>query len=261
MANAAIVIDNNADSSTVAASSQVLTLPASNLLTPHPSERWRSTASSSYFVLDKGSVISADTVALFGLTCGATSTVQLRLNSIDATGAAGDILNTGALATGDAHFDVNYTSFVYRLSAPASWRYARFDIIDPAATYVEAGCVLDGLSESFAYNFTPSSTIQHVDRSRVAPTSSGMTLTWDDNEFRRIALSFDFTTRTQRYGVIERLDRVKGRKRNVFMMTDTASDNMPRDSVYGLVTDLTPVTFGPAGADIFGKQLRIDERI
>jgi hypothetical protein len=64
----------------------------------------------------------------------------------------------------------------------------------PTPTYVEAGCLLDGLSESFAYNFVPGGSIQVVDRSRVAPTSSGMTLTWDDNQFRRVDLTFQWVS-------------------------------------------------------------------
>jgi hypothetical protein len=211
-------------------------------------------------MLDKGASIASDTVGLFGLTCGDNATVRLRLSSIDASGAAGDIADTGTLSVGDPSFSVDYASFVYRLPAPASWRYTRIDLADPDATYVEAGCLLDGLSESFAYNFVPGGSIQVVDRSRVAPTSSGMTLTWDDNQFRRADLTFQWVSETQRYGLIERLDRASGRRRNVLLMTDTASTNLPRDSVFGLVTDITPVTFGVI-FDLFGKQLRIDERI
>jgi hypothetical protein len=260
MGSAAIVIDNNADAATVGASSQVLTLPVSNLLTPHPSERWRSLTSADFLVLDKGSLISADTVMLCGMTCGANATIRLRLSTIDASGAAGDILDTGLLSSGDVHFDVEYGSFVYRLSEPTSWRYVRFDISDPDATFVEAGCILDGLSTIFDFNFVPGGSIQHVDLSRVAATSSGMTLTWDDSTFRRIDFTFDFVSEDQRYGLVERMDRVIGRKRNVFLMTNPDSTNLPRDSVFGLVTNITPITFG-AVIDIFGKQLQIDERI
>lgn len=265
MANAAIVIDNNADNGTVGASSQALTMPASNLRTPHPSERWRSLSNTDWFVLDKGSAIAADTVMVCGLTCGPNATVRLRLSSIDATGVVGDVADSGVLANGGANFDVLYGCFVYQLPSPMPSRYLRFDIADPDAGFVEAGCVLDGLAESFAYNFAPGDSVQHVDRSRISPTSSGMTLVWDDNTFRRLSLSFNSITWAQRYGVIERLDRVKGRKRNVLLLTDPASTNLPRDSIYGLVTDQTPITFAQAygsdGKPLFGKQLRIDERI
>jgi|GEM_PF-2994467 len=260
MGNAALVIDNDADNGTVVASSQALTMPASNLLTPHPSQRWRSLSSADYFVLDKGAASTGDTAAVFGLTCSAAASVRLRLSSIDATGAAGDVLDTGTVAHGAASFDTGYGCFLHRLAAPASWRYLRFDISDPGADYVEAGTILDGLSEVFDYNFVPGGGFQHVDRSRVSKTASGLTLVFDDDTHRRIDLSFDFVTAGQRFGLIERLDRVKGRKRNVLLMTDVESTNLPRESIFGLVTDQTPVGFGPV-FDIYGKQLRIEERV
>jgi hypothetical protein len=261
MGNATLVIDNLADDGIVGASSQVLTMPATNLQTPSPSERWRSLNSADWFVLDKGASIEADTVMVGGLTCGANATVRLRLSTLDDSGATGDVLDTGDIANGDAHFDIEYGMFLWRLASPGSWRYARFDISDPDATFVEAGCILDGLSESLAYNFVPGSTgFQHNDRSRVAMTSSGITLTWADNTYRSVGLSFDFITATQRYGVVERLDRVKGIKSNVLLITDPDSENLPRDSVWGLVTNPSPISFGPI-PDIFGKQLQINERI
>jgi hypothetical protein len=259
MASACILIDNQADGARAFASSQALAMPVSNLLTPHPSERWRALADSAWIVLSKMAA-PADTVMLCGLTCGPDATVRLRLSSADSTGAAGDILDTGAVSSGNVHFDVDYSSFVWRLAAPAMWRYTRFDIVDPGASFVEAGCIVDGLSESFDFNFVSGGERQWVDRSRVSETSSGMTLTWDDVSFRRLNLSFDFISLQQKNGLIERLDRVKGRKRNVLFILDPETNNLPRDSVYGLVTDLTPVTYGSV-VDIFGKQFRIDERI
>lgn len=260
MANAAVVIDNLADGKTVVASSQVLTMPASNLLTPHPQERWRSGVNAASIILDKGAALSADSVGLFGVTGGMNSTVRLRLSSSDALGTAADVLDTGVLSTGSVAYDVVYHSFIWRLAAAASYRYARFDLTDPDKTYVEAGCLLDGLSEAFAYNFSWSAGFQHHDRSSVVKVAGGGTLTWQDNTYRSIALPFDWVTSAQRYGVIERLDRVKGKTANILLMTDTASTNMPRDSIYGLVTQQTQIGFVP-GFGLFSKVLNIEERI
>lgn len=260
MANAALVIENLALAGNVAASSQVLTMPSSKLLTPHPSERWRSMSGADWFVLDSQAGIAADTVMIGGLTCSADAMVRMRLSSIDATGAAGDVLDTGNVSNGSQNFDVDYGSFVALLGAPAVWRYLRFDITDPAADYVEAGFVLEGLRDEMAVNFTPGGSVQYVDRSRVSTTSSGLTLVWSDNHFRRLDLSFPWVEEAQRYGVIERLDRVCGRRKNVLVITEPNAPNLPRASFYGLVTDVTPVTFGPI-FDLFGKQLRLDERV
>jgi hypothetical protein len=265
MANASLMIDNLALSGSVGASSQVLTMPASNLLTPHPSERWRSLVNSAWFVLDKGAAEPADTVMVCGLTCGPNAMVRLRLSTIDLTGAAGDVLDSGAIASGTLNFDVLYGSFVWQLPSPAAWRYVRFDISDPDADFVEAGCIADGLAESFSVNFSNSGSVQHVDRSRVSPTASGMTLTWKDNTFRRIDLSFDSVSWAQRFGVVERLDRVMGVTENVLLIIDPASLNLPRDSIFGLVTSQTPIAFAQAydstGKPLFGKEIRMDERI
>ncbi len=265
MANACLVIDNQADAGTFGASSQVLTMPAANLKSPHPSERWRSLSSADWFVLDKGALQLADTVMVNGLTCGVNAQVRLRLNTIDGTGAAGDVYDSGPVESSSVNFDTGYGAFVARLAAPAAWRFARFDISDPDAAYVEAGCVLDGLSEMFAVNFANGGSIQHVDRSRVSQTASGLTLPWKDNKFRRIDFTYNSVTSAQRYGLIERLDRDKGRTSNVLLLIDPDSDNLARDSIFGLVTDQTPVAFAQAygvdGKPLFSKQLRMEERI
>jgi hypothetical protein len=131
---------------------------------------------------------------------------------------------------------------------------------DPDASYVEIGCILDGLSEAFVYNFVSGSSIQWNHRSRVEKASSGQTLTWPDNKFRSAALSFNLVDGDQRFGLIEQLDMVNGLTGNVLLMTNTDSDNMPRDSIFGLVTEISPNTFGPIFT-LFGKQLKIEERV
>ena len=260
MANAAFVLDNLALAGHVTASSQALTMPASKLLTPHPSERWRSLSDADYMVLDNGGSISADTVMIGGLTCSEDATLRLRLSSIDATGVAGDVFDSGAVVNGDASFDVDYRSFVAVLEAPLVWRYLRFDISDPGADYVEAGFVLEGLREEMAVNFAQGGAVQYVERSRGSNTSSGMSLVWQDNAFRKVDLSFPWVEEAQRYGLVERLDRVCGRRSNVLLITEPDAPNLPRVSFYGLMSDVTPVTFGVI-FDLYGKQLRMEERI
>jgi hypothetical protein len=170
------------------------------------------------------------------------------------------VWDTGPIANGSRFFDVFYSSFVFRLASPLAWQYARFEIFDPDASFVEAGFPVDGLSEVFDYNFAPGGGIQDVDRSRVTPTAAGLTLTWPDNTFRRLDMNFDWVSARQRNGMIARLDRVKGRHSSVLLLTNTNETNLPRAAIYGLVTDQTPVTFGPISG-IYGKQLRIDERL
>lgn len=261
MGNAAIVLDNFADDSTLAASSQALAMPASNLLTPHPSERWRSLTSPAYFVMDQGSVLAGDTVMICGLTAGANATAQLRLSSVDPTGAAGDIYDSGVVSAGSATFDVDYGAFIALLNAPASWRYVRFDLDDPDQTYVEAGLIFAGLRTVFDFNFSPAASAQYVDRSRIAVTAAGQTQVWPDNTFRRLDLPLEWVSAAQRFGVIEQLDRSTGMRKNLVLILDVASSFLARDCLLGTITDITPVTYVTTLADIFGKQLKFDERL
>lgn len=260
MANAALLTDNHALAGLVSASGQALAMPASNLLTPHPSERWRSLTRAAFFVLDKGSQRLGDTVMVKGLTLGPNATMRLRLSSVDSDGAAGDVFDSGPVTNGSANLDRDYFAAVWLLPAPATWRYTRVDIDDPDAAAVEAGCIVDGLRDSFDYNFAIGSSVQFVDRSRVAMSAAGLSLVWPDNWYRKIDFNFEWVSAEQRYGLVERMDRVNGRRLNVLLIADTASPNLARDSFYGLVSDLTPSTFAQA-VEIYGKQLRIDERL
>lgn len=261
MANAAALYDNFADDGTVAASSNTVGLPASNLLTPHVSERWRSATNSDFFVLDLGALQSADTVMVRGLTAGDNATVRLRLSSGDASGAAGDVFDLGIVANqANANFDLDYGAYVQLLDAPAAFRYVRFDISDPDASYVEAGAVCVGARTQFTYNFVPGASLGYVDRSRSATTSAGLTLIWVDNSYRQLGLNFDFVTSDQRYGLIEAMDRLNGQRANLLMVVDTESANLARDFIWGLIATLSAVTT-PDVIDIFGKQFTINERL
>jgi hypothetical protein len=262
MANAAAVFNNQAlaAAAVITASSQQQTLPVSNLQTPHVSERWRSASNADYFTVDKGSLVADDTVMVRGMTASVAATARLRLSTSDP--ASGDVLDTGALASGaTAYFDLTYGAFVYLLAAaPSAWRYARFDIADTAASYVEAGVVCIGTRNQFDINFEAGESLGYVDRTRLAQTAGGLTLTWPDNKFRRWSVNFPWIDAAQRYGFVEQMDLLNGKGQNVLMIRDTGSANLARDSIFGLVTDLAPVTL-PEVIDIFGKVYNIDERL
>lgn len=263
MANAGLLVVNDADTGFISASSQVLTMPAAKMTTPHPSERWRSNSNNDYVVVDKLRVKTGNTFMAKGLTCGPNSTVRLRLSANDQSVAVGEVFDSGVIASGSQSFDVAYGACVWAFPNAMSWRWSRLDIHDPDSTFVEVGSVIDGLRTDFEFNFALSSTVQYIDRSRVAQSSAGLTLTWEDNNYRRLNLNFERITEEERYGIIELMDRVKGIHRNVLMITDTTNENLPRSAFFGLVTDLTPVTFA-VFTDLlhyFGKQFRIDERI
>src|SRR5258707_15590948 len=100
MGNAAISGSNLADGRPIAASSQELQMPVGKLLLPDIEDRFRSKTSAVQIVVDLGAGAGVDSIALYGLTLGPNATVRIRLATADATGAAGDALDTGSVADG-----------------------------------------------------------------------------------------------------------------------------------------------------------------
>ena len=260
MANAAISYINLADLGNISASSQVTTMPASNLQDPHVEVRWRTNSNDAYFIVDLLSAQSIDTVLVRGITVGSGAMVRVRVCSIDPTGIDGDIADTGVVASGTTYFDYNYGAIVYRLSEPSTARYVRVDITDSAASYVEAGRVFVGLSTQFTYNYNWGWSLGYTDRSVRIKSRGGQTLVLSDNSYRTLTIDFGWVSSAQRYGIVESVDRVNGQHTDILLITDTASTNLARDTIWGLVTSLSVVT-NPVLADIFGKQYIIEERL
>lgn len=260
MANAAIAYLNLADLGNIATSSQVTSMPVSNLQDPHIGIRWRSNINDAYFVVDLLSSQTVDTVVVLGLTVSSTATVRVRICSVDPTGGSGDVADSGTIASGSTYFDATYGAIVYKLDAAASARYIRVDITDNTASYVEAGRVFVGLSTQFTYNYNWGWSFGYTDRSVRIKSRGGQTLVLADNSFRTLTVDFGWVSSAQRYGIVESVDRVNGQNTDVLFITNTDSTNLARDSIWGLVNNLSAVT-NPALADIFGKQYVIEERL
>jgi hypothetical protein len=261
MANAAIAGGNLV--AAVSATSQELLMAASNLLTPHAEERWRSKSGADAFVCDLGSPKALDTVAVRGVTAGAAATVRVRVSSSDASGLAGDLYDSSAGPA--ASFDADYDAIVALLAEPVTGRYVRVDIADPGAAYVEAGVAFVALRWAFTTNFSYGWQVQWVDRSTTQESRGGQTLTWRDNRYRKLQLDFKFVTAAERYGVVERIDRDNGLCDSVLVIIDTASANLARDSILGVSIDVTPVVQPDPVFDgdgpLFSKSYQIKERL
>ena len=255
MASAAVGYLNLADAGTVTAvSSQATTMPATNVQNVHVQRRWRSLVNSANFVIDLGASKSVDTVGVFGMTMSASGTIRIRLSTSDATGAAGDAYDSGVVAVVSS-----YNAHVSLVTAPVTARYFRADLSDAAATYVEAGRVFIGVRTPLTYNFAYGWQKGFVDRSIKSKTRGGQTQVWLDNHYRILDVTFSTVTRAQRNAVVEDIDRINGQSTDVLFIIDPASSVPARDSIWGLITDATPVVQSYFG--VFSKQYKIEERL
>jgi hypothetical protein len=250
--NAYIAYQNLFDSAALlTASSSTLLLPVSNLNVPHIARKWRGTGGTTdYFLTDLGSLQLLDTIAVFGIT---GSQIRIRVSSVDATGAAGDLFDTGTITV-----DQIYLSSIQLLTSVVSGRYVRVDIMTTGA-YVEAGRCFIGVRTQFSYNYVSGWSRLWNDRSVKTKTRGGQTQVWNDNKFRSIDVSFDFLSQADRDGFIETIDSTNGYSTDVLFVLKPQSTNLSRDSIWGLVSAMTPVV--QPSVSTFTKQFTIEERL
>lgn len=252
MANAYIAYENLADDAvTLTASSSELLLPISNILVPHIARKWRGTSGATdSFLIDLGAITAIDTMAVLGIT---GQQIQFRVSAVDITGVAGEIYDSGVTSV-----DQNYLSSICIIPASVSGRYIRVDITT-TGDYVEAGRVFVGSRTQFAYNYVKGWQRLWTDRSTKSKTRGGQTQVFADNTFRSIDVTFDFLSQNDRDGFIETIDRVNATKTDILFVTNPDSTNLSRDSIWGLISGMTPVVQQYVGA--FSKQYMIEERL
>lgn len=251
MANACIAYTNLADAAALTSSSNVSLLPVSNIQNVHVARKWRATdGTTASFIADFGSLKSFDTLAVMGIT---GTQIQFRISSTDPTGLTALVYDSGVLSVAQA-----YLSAIAIISSPVSGRYIRVDITT-TGTYVEAGRFFAGVRSQFAYNFVRGWQRSYTDRSLKTKTRGGQTQIFQDVTYRSLDVTFDFLTQSDRNGFVEDIDRVNATKVDVLFITDPSSTNLARDSLWGLISNLTPVV--QPYYSTFTKQYQIEERL
>lgn len=251
MANAAIAYENLFDDATLTASSQELLLPASNIQNPHVARKWRATGTADFVVADMGAATTIDTIGVFGIS---GDEIRVAISNTDATGDTGEIYDSGFVTVDSA-----YSSYVnLRTLNSISGRYFRFEL-SAAGGVLEIGRIFLGLRTHFTYNFTRGWSRTWVDRSIRAKTRGGQTQVSSDVSYRSLDLTFNLISDTDRHGFIEDIDRINGQKTDVLFITNPDSANLARDSIWGLMTQLTPVVQPYPNAST--KQYQIEERL
>lgn len=251
MGNAALLYENLADDATIAVSSQLAAAAGALVQNVHVARKWRSESSGDWLLADLGAFMSLDTIAVMGLTA---TEYRVRLSSSDPGGAAGDILDTGTLAVDQA-----YAQAIALLDAPAAARYLRIDLANSGGSYVEAGRLVAGLRNRFEINFSFDWSIGYVDPSIVTKTRGGQTQVSREQSYRQASLKFDFLRPTDRFGFVQEADRLNGIKDDVLFIFDEDSTALPRDTIWGRVVDLSPVS--QPFFDVYSKDYRIEERL
>ena len=133
----------------------------------------------------------------------------------------------------------------------------RFDLA--GTTPPAAGRLFIGLSETLKYNFSWGAERRWLDLSRKRRTEGGQTQSQRRAKTRAWNVSFDHLTTDEVNGLVEDIDAINGLTEDLLIIRDTGSDDLARDSLFGLMTDLTPVA--DAYFDGHTKRYEIEGRL
>lgn len=257
--------NNLADLSTTTLSAQgaeTLT-PVSNLLNPHVGKKWRHNAASTYVLADLGSSQLVDTVMLAGLNLTAP-TVRVRLSSTsgspDNFGTTGDVADSGSLPYANWFYDTNSGLLALIGLATSPCRYVRIDISQGSASYIEAGRIFAGSSNTFATGPQAPYTRAFVRGSVDSIGVGGQTFVDLRKGHRTLAFNFTFVSETERSGFLESMG---ARIANVGHLDALWIMGLPLDAIWGYVDGefrLTQSIYGPSPA-VYSAEFLVRERL
>lgn len=160
MKNLTFLSPTLSDAATLAASSQVSTLPVANLQNMQPKKKWRSSGTTEYITLDFGAAGAAlNSLALIGhnLTSAATLRVRGKATSDVTVSPTVDTTALSAWPATGKPSDSYWNHFLSWLewSNTTALRYWRLDIADAgnAAGYLQAGRLMAGIYWRPSINF------------------------------------------------------------------------------------------------------------
>lgn len=258
---------NLADSGTVDASSWIAASPPALLQDQHISRRWKGRSGDTEFIiLDLGALSVIDTIGLFGCartrladdiqeTMDETATTRVRVSSVDSTGVAGDLYDSGP-ETGQ--ISSAYGQLIKLLPAPITGRYVRIDLMETGSIALLAGRLVVGLREAFTYNFSFGWAFGFADLSRKRKSAGGQTFVERDDRYRILTLSFDVLAQVDRYSFVQEIDRINGLSEDILFVLSLNSTDFGRDCIWGLIQDQSPPT--QPNLDVFAKAYNLEER-
>lgn len=248
MANFRLAHLNVADDAALVATSQVLLAPVQLLQREHVGQRWRSEVPNVSVVATLDVAQPIDVFALMGLDA---DTIRVRFSNADPTGVAGELGDTGVQAVSS-----RYRQFVTLLPAPATASVVRFDL---TGDLPGAGRLFVGLSQVLRYNFSWGAERKWLSLSRRRRTEGGQTQIQRKAKTRVWSCSVDHLNTAEVEGLVEDIDAMNGLDDDLLFIRDADSSDLARDTLFGLMTDLTPV------ADVYfnghSKRYEIEGRL
>jgi len=241
MANALIGFQNRVNfGDSLTTTDQLNSLPVDHLLDPRLARVWRTgTATTAAIILDNGSAKTIQLVGLMVTNATASATFRLRVSDSDPTGSAGEIYDD-TIAAGVV--DPIYKTFVHVLASEVTGRYVRLDITDATLTFIEAGRWFVGPFWQPALNVNFGFKQGYVDPSNLDTSVGGQVFIDRKPKARRWVFTFGDLTDAESLAGVEEIDRLNSTTEDVLFVLDSASSNLGRGSIWGLLSGQSGVS-------------------
>lgn len=257
MGKASILYDDRVRSAILSGAAPAGGLPLAHLQDPQPRKVTRWIGTSGFVVADFGASVPVGLVALTGTNLTAAATRRVRLSSVDATGAAGDVHDSGVAAAGA---DPRHNGAVfYPLAADLSARYLRVDLADASLSFLDVGLLLAGPAFRPARNMSFGWSVGWQEYGTNEPSPVGVRFTARRGRCRALALRFDFATESEAMGHHMEMARIAGATENVAVLPIADGAYLAQQAVVGLVQDVTEVQ--NRFFNIWSKTITIAERM
>lgn len=237
----------DSDAATIAAGSEVASLPAANLQSLQPKKVWRSASSSDYLNVTFAAPIAANMLALVGHNLSSMGTYRVRAAATLADTVNAPALDTGFQSVWPATGKPVAPHWPRRLSAltwsnDAAYLYYRVDILDadPATTYIEAGRLVLGRYWQPTFNFDLSGTPYGFDQADVQTKTDYNELFTDRRSRsapRRMSLQISASDKRETLDGVAEIQRLRGGHGDVIVCLDpNATTDFHRFSMQAVFT-------------------------
>ncbi|MFZ1427188.1 MAG: hypothetical protein WAS21_10505 [Geminicoccaceae bacterium] len=258
MANLVLGYDDRVRPGTITGTSALATLPVVNLQTQRLGQLWRggpgvTTAS---LLVDFGASRTIGAVLLAGTNLSTVATWRIRLSTVDATGNAGDVLDTG---TGPAGVDTRFRLALLVLPTDATGRYLKVDLSDASLPWLEAGRLAALKLWRPRRNFAFGMSRGRIDLGKTSKGEAGDLFALRGSQQRVFTMTLQAVYRDELLADAEDLLRTAGKHDDILLCLDPNSTNPGFDSIWGTMAELPAWEW--VAHPIHKGALRVEERV
>lgn len=238
MANPAISYDHPLATAQLAAGSETEDGPIQNIATLAVATKWRSMAVPAFFTADLGTEKTIRYLALFGTSLSDAATLRLLLSTTDAH--AGDVYDSGTIAADAAEILDGRRQCLHVLPAAESARYAKVELDDPAADFVDVGyaALNDWFQPAYARSWGAGDGV--ADPSLKQRTLAGNIIVTKRAKWCETAFSLDSLLDSEK-SAIRALDRVAGASGPVVFIPNPAASDAAAEMLLGMLKQTEPL--------------------